>query len=61
MVFEQNLKNNYWSGLWMYNEALYKPWAEWSATQFGLNFGGNTRNFQNFGFNTNLSLHPASH
>ena len=47
--------NNYWSGLWMYNEALYKPWAEWSATQFGLNFGGNTRNFQNFGFNTNLS------
>jgi len=47
--------NNYWSSLWMYNESLYKPWAEWSATQFGVNFGGNTRNFQNFGFNSNVS------
>lgn len=47
--------NNYWSGVWMYNESLYKPWAEWSATQFGANFGGNTRKFQNFGFNSNVS------
>jgi len=47
--------NNYWSGLWMYNESLYKPWAAWSVTQFGFNAGANTREFQNFGFNTNVS------
>ncbi len=47
--------NNYWSGLWMYNESLYKPWAEWSVTKFGFNFGGNTRSFHNFGFNGNVT------
>ncbi|MDX1911144.1 MAG: DUF5916 domain-containing protein [Saprospiraceae bacterium] len=47
--------NNYWSSMWVYNESLYKPWAEWSLTQFGFNFGGNTRNFHNFGFNFNLT------
>lgn len=47
--------NNYWSSMWMYNESLYKPWAEWSVTQFGFNFGGNTRTFHNFGFNGNFS------
>lgn len=47
--------NNYWGSMWVYNEALYKPWAEWSATQFGVNVGGNTRTFHNFGFNGNLS------
>jgi hypothetical protein len=47
--------NNYWSSLWMYNESLYKPWAEWAVTQFGFNFGGNTRTFHNFGFNGNVT------
>jgi hypothetical protein len=47
--------NNFWSSAWMYNESLYKPWATWVATQFGLNFGGNTKKFQNFGFNGNFS------
>ncbi|MFN0034356.1 MAG: DUF5916 domain-containing protein [Saprospiraceae bacterium] len=47
--------NNYWSGLWMYNGALYKPWSTWSETTFGVNFGGNTRTFHNFGFNGNFS------
>ncbi len=47
--------NNYWSSLWVFNESLYKPWAEWAVTQFGANFGGNTRKFQNFGFNTNVT------
>ena len=47
--------NNFWSSMWVYNEALYKPWATHTLTQFGLNFGGNTRKFQNFGFNSNLS------
>lgn len=47
--------NNIWSSLWMYNESLYKPWASWVITQFGFNFGGNTKQFQNFGFNGNIS------
>lgn len=47
--------NNFWSSMWMYNEALYKPWGNWVATQFGLNGGGNTLKFRNFGFNTNFA------
>ncbi|MFN0215003.1 MAG: DUF5916 domain-containing protein [Saprospiraceae bacterium] len=47
--------NNFWSSLWMYNESLYKPWAAWSATQFGVNLGGNTRTFHNFGFSGNVA------
>lgn len=47
--------NNFWSSAWMYNESLYKPWASWSVTQFGFNFGGNTRNFKNFGMNVNTT------
>ncbi|HLP96171.1 MAG TPA: DUF5916 domain-containing protein [Saprospiraceae bacterium] len=47
--------NNFWSSMWMYNESLFNPWAAWSVTQFGLNFGGNTRNFQNFGMNVNFT------
>lgn len=47
--------NNYWSSLWMYNGALYKPFGQWTETTFGFNFGGNTRNFQNFGFNSNFA------
>ena len=47
--------NNYWSSMWVYNESLYRPWAEWTVTQFGVNFGGNTRNFHNFGFNSNVT------
>ncbi len=47
--------NNFWSSLWMFNEALYKPWATHTITQFGFNGGGNTRTFHNFGFNTNFT------
>lgn len=47
--------NNYWSSLWMFNGALYQPFGQWTETSFGFNFGGNTRNFQNFGFNSNVS------
>lgn len=47
--------NNFWSSMWMFNEALYKPWATHTITQFGFNGGGNTRSFHNFGFNTNFT------
>jgi hypothetical protein len=47
--------NNFWSSMWMYNESLYRPWATWGITQFGFNFGGNTRKFQNFGMNLNVA------
>ena len=45
--------NNFWSSMWMFNGALYKPWGEWTERLFGFNFGGNTRTFHNFGFNSN--------
>jgi hypothetical protein len=47
--------NNFWTSVWVYNEALYKPWASWATTMFGFNFGGNTRTFHNFGFNGNYA------
>lgn len=47
--------NNFWSSLWMYNGGLYKPFGKWTETQFGFNFGGNTRSFHNFGFNGNYT------
>lgn len=47
--------NNFWSSVWMFNGGLYKPLGNWTATEFGLNFGGNTKSFHNFGFNGNYS------
>ncbi len=47
--------NNYWSSLWVYNGALYQPWGKWTETTFGFNFGGNTRTFHNFGFNSQVA------
>ncbi len=47
--------NNFWTGLWAYQSALYRPANTWTQTQFGGNFGGNTRTFHNFGINFNVS------
>jgi len=41
--------NNYWSSLWVFNESLYKPWAAWAITHFGVNFGGNEQLWNNLG------------
>ncbi|MEO6757882.1 MAG: DUF5916 domain-containing protein, partial [Saprospiraceae bacterium] len=47
--------NNFWVNTWAYNSMLYRPAGAWTETSFGLNVGGNTRSFQNFGLNANLS------
>lgn len=47
--------NNFWSSAWVYNSMLYQPANTWNTTSMGLNFGGNTRSFHNFGFNGNVS------
>lgn len=47
--------NNFWTSLWAYQGALYKPANTWTETTFGGDFGGNTRSFHNFGFNFNVS------
>ena len=47
--------NNFWTSLWAYQSALYRPANTWTLTQFGGNFGGNTRSFHNFGINFNVS------
>ncbi len=47
--------NNFWTSAWTYSGGLYKPFAEWTETSFGFNFGGNTTTFHNFGINSNFS------
>jgi hypothetical protein len=43
--------NNFWSSMWVEEERLYKP-NKWTSSAMGLNFGGNTKSFHNFGFNS---------
>jgi Domain of unknown function (DUF5916)/Carbohydrate family 9 binding domain-like len=40
--------NNWWSGLWVYHNAIYKP-AAFSELSFGGYMGGNTKKFRNMG------------
>ena len=47
--------NNFWASMWLYNSMLYRPAGQWAQTVLGINFGGNTRTFHNFGVNANLA------
>lgn len=47
--------NNFWSSAWYYVAGLYKPARTWTEAAFGVNFGGNTRSFHNFGMNMNAN------
>jgi Domain of unknown function (DUF5916)/Carbohydrate family 9 binding domain-like len=49
--------NNWWSGLWLYHNALYQP-AAFSEISFGGYMGGNTKKFRNFG--TSFGISPIA-
>jgi hypothetical protein len=51
--------NNFWTSLWVYNGLLYQP-AVWVETQFGGNFGCNTKSFHNMGINFQVSPNGAN-
>lgn len=45
--------NNWWTSMWAWSGRYYSPNA-FNSTAFGFNMGGNTKNFHNFGFNTQV-------
>jgi hypothetical protein len=47
--------NNFWSSAWIATERLYRP-NVWTGDYAGINFGGNTRSFHNFGMNINTAF-----
>jgi hypothetical protein len=47
--------NNFWTSMWTGQERLFSP-NVWVNNSIGYNFGLNTRNFHNIGFNSNMSL-----
>ena len=47
--------NNFWSSAWVEQSRLFRP-NVWTSSGVGLNFGGNTRKFHNFGFNAGYSF-----